>query len=268
MIEPAAHSTYGFLSGVFVEQRKMSFKGEGLKHHCLTFFHGSVVTYYALVDFHMALANYEIYQTDHPVTKMWLGGATQFYTTWNQVFHQLYFVLSLIQDILTYSTNNEHIKFCSWFDSIKYKFFIPIMLPSTFMTTINFWSIYWIAPHLMLADLIEFIPPWLNHAVHTFVTPIIIAEFIITSHGIPSWWKGFKYVTILMAAYAGWIYPLGYFLGQWPYPFLEVFNLTQHIFFCPTMFIHGYFWYIIFRYAEQHLYGEYSTRNSPEKKGA
>jgi len=72
------------------------------------------------------------------------------------------------------------------------------------MTMINFWGIYWIAPHLMLADLIDLLPPWLNHAVHTFVTPIILAELLLTPHGTPSCFKGFVNVTILMAAYAGW----------------------------------------------------------------
>lgn len=48
-----------------------------------------------------------------------------------QVFHQIYFVLSLVQDIQTYSTKKEHVEFCLWFDDFKQKVFVPVMLPST-----------------------------------------------------------------------------------------------------------------------------------------
>jgi hypothetical protein len=72
------------------------------------------------------------------------------------------------------------------------------------MTMINFWTIFWIAPHLMLADLVEQFPVWLNHAMHSFITPIILAEMLITPHGTPALRKGYFYVTVLMAAYAGW----------------------------------------------------------------
>ncbi|XP_065341434.1 androgen-dependent TFPI-regulating protein-like isoform X1 [Cloeon dipterum] len=264
MIYPAGHFSHGFVSGLLehITTSKMSSKTDGIKHHCVTFFHGSVVTYYAIVDFHMAQANYNLYQSDHPITKMFLCGVLHFFTTWNQVFHQLYFLLSLVQDLLTYSTNRDHLQFCSWFDSIKYKYFVPILMPATFMTMVNYWTIHLIAPHLMLAELLQFYAPWLNHAVHTFITPIILGEFFITTHGIPSWRKGFKYSTILMACYAGWVYPFGFLLGQWPYPFLEVMNATHHILFFPSMFIHGYFWYIVFRYAEKQLYGEYASTSA------
>lgn len=73
------------------------------------------------------------------------------------------------------------------------------------MTTINFWSIYSTAPHLILAyDLLELMPPWLNHAMHTFITPIILTELLITPHGNKSFKDGFVYVSIMMTAYAGW----------------------------------------------------------------
>jgi len=51
-----------------------------------------------------------------------------------QVFHQIYFTLSLVQDILTYSTKKEHVEFCAWFDDFKQKVFVPVMLPSTFVS--------------------------------------------------------------------------------------------------------------------------------------
>jgi hypothetical protein len=60
-------------------------KADGLKLHCLTAFHGSVVAYYAIVDFHMLLASIKMLQIGHPITQMFLGGSLQFYTTWNQV---------------------------------------------------------------------------------------------------------------------------------------------------------------------------------------
>ncbi|XP_065339467.1 androgen-dependent TFPI-regulating protein-like [Cloeon dipterum] len=241
-------------------------RADSIKHHCVTFFHGSVVTYYVIVDFHMSQANYQLYQSNHPITKMFLSGNTQFFTTWNQALHQLFFLLSFLQDILSYSNNENYVKFCSWFDEFKCKIFIPVLMPATFMTMINYWAIHFMAPHLMLADLQIFYPPWLNHAVHTFITPIILGEFFITTHNIPTWKIGFKYATILMASYAGWIYPLGFFLNQWPYPFLEVLTITRHILFCPLMFIHGYFWYIVSRCAGNYIYGDYSGINVESSK--
>ncbi|XP_065340098.1 androgen-dependent TFPI-regulating protein-like [Cloeon dipterum] len=219
----------------------MTNKTTVIKHHCVTCFHGFVVAFYAIVDFYMAQANYNLYQSDLPITKMFLGGAFHFFTTWNQTLHQFYFLLSLVQDLLTFSTNRNHVKFCLWFDSIRNKYFIPVIMPATFMTTVNYWTVHLMAPHLMLAELLKIYGPWLNHAVHTVIAPIIIGEFFLTTHGVPSWGKGFKYTTILMASYGAWVYPFGFILGQWPYPFLEEMNATHHILFFHSMFIEAYF---------------------------
>jgi hypothetical protein len=53
--------------------------------YLVTTFHAVVVAYYIIMNVLMGIVSIRLYEAGHPVTKMFLGGVTQFFTTWNQV---------------------------------------------------------------------------------------------------------------------------------------------------------------------------------------
>ncbi|XP_078097186.1 androgen-dependent TFPI-regulating protein-like isoform X1 [Mustelus asterias] len=73
-------------------------------------------------------------------------------------------------------------------------------------------------------DLDEFIPLWLNHAVHTVVLPLILLELFNTPHQYPKRRTGLLILGIVSMSYLLWVLWIYYAAGAWVYPLLGLFN--------------------------------------------
>ncbi|XP_038653029.1 androgen-dependent TFPI-regulating protein-like isoform X2 [Scyliorhinus canicula] len=73
-------------------------------------------------------------------------------------------------------------------------------------------------------DLDEFIPLWLNHAVHTLVLPLILLELFNTPHQYPKRRTGLLILAIVSISYLLWVLWIYYAAGAWVYPLLGLFN--------------------------------------------
>ncbi|KAF4519365.1 hypothetical protein B566_EDAN011371 [Ephemera danica] len=209
----------------------------------LACFHAAIVLYYVFVNYKMFTCSRRLKDSNHPITRMFLKGVTQFFTDWTQVIHQTYFVASLIQDILVLT--GRHPKVCQTLATCRQRLFGPVLLPATCLTVTNFWACYAVAPHLMLGDLVALYPRIMNHAMHTFIAPIAYAELLVTRHHVVPRSQGLVSATIFMSGYASWMYLISYLTDLWPYRFLVVMSVPQHFIFIPCMHLHGYFWFFV-----------------------
>ncbi|XP_048345408.1 androgen-induced gene 1 protein isoform X4 [Sphaerodactylus townsendi] len=96
-----------------------------------------------------------------------------------------------------------------------------------------FWSIYIYDRELVYPKLLDnFIPPWLNHGMHTTVLPFILIEMRTTHHEYPSRTSGLIAVCTFSVAYILWVCWIYHVTGVWVYPLLEYLGSgTKIIFF-------------------------------------
>ncbi|XP_063773557.1 androgen-induced gene 1 protein isoform X2 [Pseudophryne corroboree] len=96
-----------------------------------------------------------------------------------------------------------------------------------------FWSLYMYDRELVYPKLLDnFIPPWLNHGMHTTVLPFILIEMRTTHHQYPSRNSGIATVCGFSICYILWVYWIHHVTGVWVYPLLEYISpLAKIVFF-------------------------------------
>nr|XP_056708931.1 androgen-induced gene 1 protein isoform X2 [Euleptes europaea] len=111
-----------------------------------------------------------------------------------------------------------------------------------FLTFINlfvvtmFWSIYIYDRELVFPKLLDnFIPPWLNHGMHTTVLPFVLIEMRTTHHEYPSRTCGLVAVCTFSVAYILWVCWIYHVTGVWVYPLLDYLGSGAKIIFFATV---------------------------------
>ncbi|KAM4771448.1 androgen-induced gene 1 protein isoform 2-T2 [Rhinophrynus dorsalis] len=95
-----------------------------------------------------------------------------------------------------------------------------------------FWSLYLYDRELVYPKLLDnFIPPWLNHGMHTTVLPFLLIEMRTTHHQYPSRMCGIATVCTFSIGYILWMCWIHHVTGVWAYPLLEYINPAAKIFF-------------------------------------
>ncbi|XP_005993638.1 androgen-dependent TFPI-regulating protein isoform X3 [Latimeria chalumnae] len=89
----------------------------------------------------------------------------------------------------------------------------------------TFWSLYIYDRDLVYPKMLdEIIPLWLNHAMHTFILPLLLLETYIVPHHYPSKKMGLLGLTAFCFLYLMWIFWINYASGIWVYPILAKLN--------------------------------------------
>ncbi|XP_073431769.1 androgen-induced gene 1 protein isoform X3 [Dendrobates tinctorius] len=107
-----------------------------------------------------------------------------------------------------------------------------------------FWVIYLYDRELVYPKLLDnFIPPWLNHGMHTTVLPFILIEMRTTHHQYPSRNSGIATVCGFSLCYILWVCWVHHVTGVWVYPLLEYISPLAKIvfFFLVTAIINIYY---------------------------
>uniref|UniRef100_A0A3P9BXG7 Androgen-dependent TFPI-regulating protein n=1 Tax=Maylandia zebra TaxID=106582 RepID=A0A3P9BXG7_9CICH len=87
-----------------------------------------------------------------------------------------------------------------------------------------FWAIFAYDRELVYPATIDtFFPPWMNHAMHTFVLPILLGEVLMQPHVYPQTKHALTALGIVGLAYLSiiWVYMS---VGIWVYPLLGRFS--------------------------------------------
>lgn len=65
--------------------------------------------------------------------------------------------------------------------------FSALVLPCTWFTSAMYWTLHFLnKEYVRPKGSDEFIPPWLNHMVHTNVAIILVIEFLVNRNGLPT----------------------------------------------------------------------------------
>uniref|UniRef100_A0A668SCL9 Androgen-dependent TFPI-regulating protein n=1 Tax=Oreochromis aureus TaxID=47969 RepID=A0A668SCL9_OREAU len=88
-----------------------------------------------------------------------------------------------------------------------------------------FWAIFAYDRELVYPATIDtFFPPWMNHAMHTFVLPILLGEVLVQPHAYPQTKRALTALGIVGLAYLSWIIWVYMSVGIWVYPLLGRFS--------------------------------------------
>ncbi|XP_075453238.1 androgen-induced gene 1 protein isoform X5 [Ascaphus truei] len=95
-----------------------------------------------------------------------------------------------------------------------------------------FWGLYLYDREMVYPKLLDnFIPPWLNHGMHTTVVPFILIEMRTTHHQYPSRKFGIATICTFSFGYILWVCWVHHVTGVWVYPLLEYISPGAKIFF-------------------------------------
>ncbi|KAJ3610819.1 hypothetical protein NHX12_022910 [Muraenolepis orangiensis] len=88
-----------------------------------------------------------------------------------------------------------------------------------------FWMIFAYDRELVYPATIDaFFPPWMNHAMHTFVFPILLGEFLVQPHTYPKTLHGLAVLGVVGLSYLSWVIWVYLSVGVWVYPLLGLFS--------------------------------------------
>uniref|UniRef100_A0AAY4E1D6 Androgen dependent TFPI regulating protein n=1 Tax=Denticeps clupeoides TaxID=299321 RepID=A0AAY4E1D6_9TELE len=117
--------------------------------------------------------------------------------------------------------------------------FSVFAFPMGMLVVLFFWSIFAYDRQLVYPEAMDtFFPPWMNHAMHTLVLPILLGEVLLQPHVYPKTRNGIALLGIAGMAYFTWVMWVYLNVGMWVYPLLGLFSNSGLIgFFLFTLFV-------------------------------
>uniref|UniRef100_A0A3B4BI20 Androgen-dependent TFPI-regulating protein n=1 Tax=Periophthalmus magnuspinnatus TaxID=409849 RepID=A0A3B4BI20_9GOBI len=97
--------------------------------------------------------------------------------------------------------------------------------PVGMFVVLLFWSIFAYDRELVYPATIDaFFPPWMNHAMHTFVFPILLVEILLQPHFYPKTKQAVTALSLVGVSYLSRIIWVFLSAGVWVYPLLKYFS--------------------------------------------
>ncbi|XP_036447151.1 androgen dependent TFPI regulating protein 1 isoform X1 [Colossoma macropomum] len=85
----------------------------------------------------------------------------------------------------------------------------------------SFWSLYTYDRELVYPKYLdEIIPLWLNHAMHTVIMPLLLAQMYLQHHKHPSRINGILGLALFASLYLAWVLWVRHVSGHWVYPIM------------------------------------------------
>ncbi|PWA25946.1 hypothetical protein CCH79_00001314 [Gambusia affinis] len=136
-----------------------------------------------------------------------------------QLLQMTFFSLAAVNDLQpgkkAESTLNR------WKDFLFSVFAFPV---GTFVVVL-FWTIFAYDRELVYPATIDaFLPPWINHAMHTLVLPVLLGEVLVQPHTYPQTRRALAALSVVGLAYLSWILWIYLMVGVWVYPLLGHFS--------------------------------------------
>ncbi|XP_073438567.1 androgen-dependent TFPI-regulating protein-like isoform X1 [Dendrobates tinctorius] len=179
------------------------------------------------------------------------GGRWKYLTFLNQVLQTTFFGVCLLCDLLQLCLSNRN-RLCSVLTRVKDCIFAALAFPVGVFVFASFWSIYAYDRELVYPkELDSIIPQWLNHAMHTFILPLMLIELVTCSHQYPSKKSGLAVLVSFGIVYLSWVYWVHYAADIWVYPILAKLDAVGMLVFFTSSFLIMLTFY---------LFGEWLTR--------
>ncbi|KAM3922379.1 androgen-dependent TFPI-regulating protein-like [Leptodactylus fuscus] len=192
------------------------------------------------------------------------GGRWKYLTFLNQILQTAFFGVCLLCDLLQLCLSNRN-RFCSVLGRLKDCIFATLAFPVGVFVFTSFWSIYAYDRELVYPkELDSIIPQWLNHAMHTFILPLIVIELFACSHQYPNKKNGISVLVVFAVAYLSWVHWVHYAADIWVYPILAKLDVVGMLVFFASSFLIMLIFYCLGEWLTRLRWG--SGRPSKRKK--
>ncbi|CAJ1067801.1 androgen-dependent TFPI-regulating protein [Xyrichtys novacula] len=183
-------------------------------------FHVSAFGWYAFVVNCLALKDGE----ELPPGIFVYGGPWKYLTFLNLLLQMCFFGLAALSDLQEKSE--------SFLSRCKDLLFSVFVFPVGMFVVLLFWVIFTYDRELVYPATIDaFFPPWMNHAMHTFVLPVLLGEVLLQPHVYPKRKHAITALSVVGVAYLSWIIWVYLSVGIWVYPLLGYFSSAGLVFF-------------------------------------
>uniref|UniRef100_A0A3Q2XF38 Androgen-dependent TFPI-regulating protein-like n=1 Tax=Hippocampus comes TaxID=109280 RepID=A0A3Q2XF38_HIPCM len=190
-------------------------------------YHISAFSWYAFVVMTLAAKDGE----ELPPGIFVYGGPWKYLTFLNLLLQMLFFGLAAVSDLQDEKNSNNTLNRCP--DLIFSVFAFPVGM----FVVVLFWAIFAYDRELVYPATIDtFLPPWINHAMHTFVLPLLLGEILVQPHAYPQTKNALATLGLVGIGYLFWILWVYFSAGIWVYPLLGHFSAVGLLgFFCFNM---------------------------------
>ncbi|KAM3606186.1 uncharacterized protein V6R79_012133 [Siganus canaliculatus] len=149
------------------------------------------------------------------------GGPWKYLTFLNLLLQMLFFGLAAVNDL----QSGE--KSASTLNRFKDFVFSVFAFPVGMFVVVLFWTIFAYDRELVYPATIDsFFPPWMNHAMHTAVLPVLLGEALLQPHIYPQTKHALAALGAVGLSYLFWIIWVYLSVGIWVYPLLGHFSTT------------------------------------------
>lgn len=110
--------------------------------------------------------------------------------------------------------------------------FASLALPLALLTSLSYWSLRMVDRELAFPKALdEFFPVWLDYALHTNVSVLIISDAVFSRHQYPKRSVAVRSLTTFLLCYLIWLYVIFLNTGKWVYGVIGVLSAPQRVFF-------------------------------------
>ncbi|XP_037638162.1 androgen-dependent TFPI-regulating protein [Sebastes umbrosus] len=178
-------------------------------------YHFAAFSWYAFVVKSLAAKDGE----DLPPGIFVYGGPWKYLTFLNLLLQMLFFGLAALNDLQAGKKSESTLSRC------KDLLFSVFAFPVGMFVVLLFWTIFAYDRELVYPATIDtFFPPWINHAMHTFVLPVLLGEVLVQPHIYPQTKHAMAALGGVGIAYLSWIIWVYLSVGIWVYPLLQHFS--------------------------------------------
>uniref|UniRef100_UPI0037E84247 androgen-dependent TFPI-regulating protein n=1 Tax=Semicossyphus pulcher TaxID=241346 RepID=UPI0037E84247 len=178
-------------------------------------YHITVFSWYAFVVKSLAAKDGE----ELPPGIFVYGGPWKYLTFLNLLLQMCFFGLAAVNDLQHGKNSDSSLSRC------KDLLFSVFAFPVGMFVVLLFWTIFAYDRELVYpASIDAFFPPWINHAMHTFVLPVLLGEVLLQPHVYPQMKPALAALAAVGLAYLFWIVWVFLSVGVWVYPLLGHFS--------------------------------------------
>ncbi|XP_061600965.1 androgen-dependent TFPI-regulating protein [Cololabis saira] len=178
-------------------------------------YHISAFSWYAFIVNSLASKDGE----DLPAGIFVYGGPWKYLTFLNLLLQMTFFGLAAVNDLQPGKNTDSALS------RSKDLLFSVFAFPVGMFVVILFWTIFAYNRELVYpATIDEFFPPWINHAMHTCVCPVLLGELLLQPHTYPRTKHALAALGLVGASYLSWIIWVYLSVGIWVYPLLGLFS--------------------------------------------
>ncbi|KAG8272468.1 hypothetical protein J6590_040623 [Homalodisca vitripennis] len=192
----------------------------------------------------------------------WLITLFYFYLTYRGFLQTMYFVIVSFSDIVdSLPTLFRCPRWSHYCFTIRHYLLTSLVLPLTLYIFAVFWTFFLYDREAIYPELFDrFIPPWLNHAMHSFPVPIVIVHLIICPNHNPSRKSALVGLTLLFVVY-GVIFWQSVMRGNWVYLLFNHLNPSQRMLLLSVSYPLNIFFLILSRWLNSLVKVESATHD-------